>query len=100
MDGTKVTSTGARALRDMNPKLDVTFSTRLSEQDLTEIKELVTPLLEGEDKLISIGHADEEGQVSVLTGVIRGPLNAGGPSYILKKKNGVWTIIFKGFWVS
>jgi hypothetical protein len=41
-----------------------------------------------------------DGEVSVLTGRVRGVHDASGKSYRLKKENGHWRIIASGFWIT
>ena len=51
------------------------------------------------DRVLSI-HAETNGTVKVMTGVVRGPLDGSGNTYKLKRGSKGWEITSRGFWIS
>jgi hypothetical protein len=91
---------GVSALRQMLPAVRVRFSTRLSDEDINAIRELIAKTEEmRKSPLLGIGPA-EGGGAMVKTGSVHGPLWGGGDWFRLKKIDGKWEIVAKGFWIS
>ncbi|HVU86461.1 MAG TPA: hypothetical protein VHD36_04025 [Pirellulales bacterium] len=96
----RVTALFPETARRERPPFDVIG--KLSAEDLREIWTAAIAYCKKNDikeQLLGV-EIDKKGEVEVTFGEIRGPLDGGGTILDMRKKNGTWTVVSRGSWVS
>lgn len=78
-------------------RLSIEIEGNIAADDVEQIKTLTAQLTN--EPILSIRRY-KSGDIEVMTGEVRGPLDGGGRYFIFQKTNGKWTKVSDSFWVS
>ncbi len=96
---TFITDEGASKIRQASPQTKVDVRTRLPDEDVAAITQLLKTKHAFKGKILGM-EVLESGDVEVMTGVIRGPLDGAGATFRLRKMKNKWKVVERGSWVS